>query len=486
MSISKYHVSKNLIDTIPVTSGSMASMNYENANNSRSIRCYGTSEAYTQRASTRGYTLPAGTYTLSFVSTRNDTRFYVQLRSSAGTTTYASTLDSPTFTLNETTEVYARVCCNPTMANPYTTDEVISIMLNTGSTALPYEPYGDSFKDWYYRKYGTETDTITTLPAPIIGDGTALSSWEIDGNMSQTGTPSSSSPIFPSECGERTENLFDDHNVITISGLGDRYGVELPSGTYSVYNATDNIVYYGTNNFGDRQRACEPHSTGTFTLTNTAGTVGGVFMPLNSDSQGGCTVVEGSTPPDHYIPYGYKLPFQCGNTTTNIYLSEPIRKWGTYADTAASTGVATRKIFCKVLTGEENFSVRTGKEHTFGFAITASENVNCVCSHYTNISSSQFDVTNGIFAKNTSFAYISDLDYSNTTDFKAYLRTQYQNGTPVTIWYVLSTPTTESFTAPSIPTTGTAEQFDVTTTLKPSEVSLTYHGWHEHEDTEFT
>ena len=31
----------------------------------------------------------------------------------------------------------------------------------------------------------------------------------------------------------------------------------------------------------------------------------------------------------------------------------------------------------------------------------------------------------------------------------------------------------------------TAEQFDVDTTLKPSEVDLTYHGWHEHSDTKF-
>lgn len=133
---------ENIIDTVPITAGSMASMNYENANNSQSIRCYGTSEAYTQRASTRGYTLPAGTYTLSFVSTRNDTRFFVQLRSSDGLTTYASTLVNPTFTLNETTEVYPRVCGNFSSANPYTTDEVISIMLNTGSTDKPYEPYG--------------------------------------------------------------------------------------------------------------------------------------------------------------------------------------------------------------------------------------------------------------------------------------------------------------------------------------------------------
>ena len=45
----------------------------------------------------------------------------------------------------------------------------------------------------------------------------------------------------------------------------------------------------------------------------------------------------------------------------------------------------------------------------------------------------------------------------------------------------LATPTTEQVTVPTLTTTGTAEQFNVLTTLAPSEVSLTYHGWHEHD-----
>ena len=169
----------------------------------------------------------------------------------------------------------------------------------------------------------------------------------------------------------------------------------------------------------------------------------------------------------------YVLPIVCGGSTTNYYLSEPIRKIGSYKDVASYTGVE-RAIFCKILTGEENFSVRTGKEHTFGFSITASANVNCVCSHYVNISSSQFDVSNGIFAKNTAFAYISDLDYSSTTAFKAFLAEQYENGTPVTIWGVRSTAITESVSAPEISTVKGSNTFDVDTTLTPSSVYIKY------------
>lgn len=63
-------------------------------------------------------------------------------------------------------------------------------------------------------------------------------------------------------------------------------------------------------------------------------------------------------------------------------------------------------------------------------------------------------------------------------DFKAWLAAQYAVGTPVTLWYILATPTTESITAPSIPTTGGTATIDVDTTVKPSEMSLTYNGKH--------
>jgi hypothetical protein len=79
------------------------------------------------------------------------------------------------------------------------------------------------------------------------------------------------------------------------------------------------------------------------------------------------------------------------------------------------------------------------------------------------------------------------------SDFAAYCAQQYANGTPVTVLYVLTTPetgivneplmkigdyadTVSSITVPMI--TG-RDTFDVDTTLKPSEASLNYTGWHD-------
>ena len=92
--------------------------------------------------------------------------------------------------------------------------------------------------------------------------------------------------------------------------------------------------------------------------------------------------------------------------------------------------------------------------------------------------------------------YIRNTDYTTSSGFKAYLAAQYAAGTPVCVWYVLATPQTTTLNEPirkigdyadtvttnTIPTTSTESTFDVDTTLKPSKVELTYHGWHPHSD----
>ena len=245
-----------------------------------------------------------------------------------------------------------------------------------------------------YRKYETATDTITSLPKTIIGDGQPISAYTIKGNMQQSGTPTPSNPIYPQECGD-----------LVTSG----------------------------------EHAGE-----------------------------------------------YKIPILSNGVSYPVYLAEPIRKKDSYVDTLSSTGIANRIIKQVVFTGQESWGKVSG---THGFYtdlvdLSVSVGADCIiCSHY--IASTSGDDGTLRMANNKHEVLIYD-DYASAADFQTFLQQQYANGTPVTVWYVLATPTTESFTAPTIPTSGTAQSFDVSTTLKPSEVSLTYHGWHEHSDTKFT
>lgn len=259
-----------------------------------------------------------------------------------------------------------------------------------------------SWVDTPYRKYETAIDTITTLPKTIIGDGQNISAFTIKGNMIQSGTPTPSSPIYPTECGD-----------LVTTGV---------------------------------------HA-------------------------GQC-----------------KIPISCGGTTTTVYLGEVETK---------------RRISKLVLTGDEAFPTAGTGSNTYcrmqiGTIDTHISDI-IVCSHcqYTNITTTTTtygcDIINSAGQGYDYLAFrLQDLQGSSL--LKTWLAQQYAAGTPVTVWCALTTPTTgivnepirkigdysDSVSVSSIPTTGTAEQVDVDTTLKPSEVSLTYHGWHEHSDTKYT
>ena len=86
--------------------------------------------------------------------------------------------------------------------------------------------------------------------------------------------------------------------------------------------------------------------------------------------------------------------------------------------------------------GTENFQKRTNLEHTFQITLRKTSSSG-KCSHYQSINSSSFDVDNGIYLTYTNVLIISDLRFSTVADFKSWLATQYANGTPVTIEYII-------------------------------------------------
>lgn len=404
------------------------------------------------------------------------------------------------------------------------------VMLNEGSTALPYEPYGNTWNTIGYKKYETATDTITSLPKTIIGDGQPITSYTIKGNIQQSGTPTPSNPIYPSECGERTENLFgynvtwwrnninDSTNHTDTSTTRIKSDIQDISDSNSyislkIFAPITNMRIIGIGFFGDDVTTKLPDST-TITITNTTiiqqiPTGAKHYFILLGDDTGGITsdtktalasaqicAIYGDVLPNTFIPYGYKIPITLGNNNYSVYLSEPLRKISDTADSLLSSGTASRVIKKLVLTGSEDWNYYGDGDNRIFFIDSVQDyskiNSNIsVCSHYptnNNVNSATL-VQYGVcfYYGGTPYRlYIKDTSISDTSTLIQYLAAQYAAGTPVTIWYVLATPITETITPPSLPTSGTAEIFDIDTTLKPSEVSLTYHGWHEHSDTKFT
>ena len=246
---------------------------------------------------------------------------------------------------------------------------------------------GTAWVDTTLRQYKTATDTLTSLPADVYADGTNATVG-LKGNMSQTGTPTPSSPIQPQECGD---------------------------------------------------------------LETTGAHAG-----------------------------QYKTPISSASTTTPVYLGEV---------------QTTRKIKKLVLTGNETGWAKNdsiSQSNAYYRSIFGYYRYNGLCSHYTTVDSISSE-TGVFFGGNINFLTTLSDEIDTVNKWKSYLQQQYAAGTPVTIWYVLATPTTSIVNEPirkigdyadtvsgiTIPTITGKDTVDVETALKPSEVELTYTGWHD-------
>jgi hypothetical protein len=236
-------------------------------------------------------------------------------------------------------------------------------------------------------------------------------------------------------------------------------------------------------------------ATATDTITTLPTTIYGDGTNATISIQGN-TVQNGIPTPTAPVPvFGvgeldsgvYKIPILSAGQTTPIYLGEM---------------QTTRKIKKLVLTGDEKWQLNNriasvGGKY-FNLPIATQERTEfgkMLCSHYP-VANPYDRLTACCVAVN----YSQGIDIrvnnpstdGNIADFETYLQQQYAAGTPVTVWYVLTTEETAVVNEPlmkisdyadevsgvSIPTTDGANTLSIDTTVQPSEVSVNYHGWH--------
>ena len=182
---------------------------------------------------------------------------------------------------------------------------------------------------------------------------------------------------------------------------------------------------------------------------------------------------------------GTALPYEPYNrTTTPVYLGEV---------------QTTRKVKKLVLTGEENWTeYGSGSSRFFYTSISPtgyndSKLVMSTHFQYTSGSSAAYSVSlasNGTMLR----IYDRETNWADVTAFATWLAVQYSAGTPVTVWYVLATEETavvneplqkigdyaDSLTATQagveIPTIKGNNTLDIDTTVKPSKVYIKYKG----------
>ena len=420
----------------------------------------------------------------------------------------SETTINPEVTISNTNYTYLWIQAGGTW---YTEHGGESIMLNTGSTALPYEPYG-----WVHslRKLCSATETIQSGDT-IYANGQPITTYTLKGNTVQNGTPTPSNPVAVNGVGERTENLYN-YQAVAIGKYIDANGVEQTSGStgHQILNHTASIpVIAGTTYTFKIQKIigysalsnayCWFDSSNQLLYRDVRGEIGSreeyIEMSYTAPTNAAYLIINfrdnyyntgmlnvGSTALP-YEPYGYKIPILNLPSTTNIYLSEPLMKINDSVDSISNTE-EIRAIQKLVITGDETSweqDGRSGNNNRYRLRLTNLKNTG---TYITDFYNSHYKVESG-YAANTSviwrgssstYVYISvpSSDYPTVSDYKTYLQQQYTNGTPVTIWYQMANPTTTQITAPSIPTTDGANTITVDTTVQPSEVSMTWTGWH--------
>ena len=379
------------------------------------------------------------------------------------------------------------------------------IQIEKGETATVYRPYSATGWQHSLRKLTTATDTITTLPVDIYADGNNATVG-LKGNTVQNGTPTPDNPIMPQGCGERTANLCDEstiqqgyygadtnYNVFTASNKYRAFSTHLSAGTYTInISATETI----------RLLRCSTDIDGVvnvqtdnrpYTFTLSADTT--IYVSWrNSNTTDSFTdmkvMLNSGESPIPYEPYGYKIPISSAGQTNNIYLGEV---------------ETTRRVKKLVLTGEEDWvkaSTPIGW-HVYRLKINGYLRANAnvpFCTHFYGIAPvagsslvEDLQTTFLISESGNNYYFIRDDSIETLADFKAYLAQQYANGTPVEVYYILESETTGIVNEPlmkigdyadtvsgiTIPVTAGGDTLSVDTTVQPSEVSLSYTGWHD-------
>lgn len=141
------------------------------------------------------------------------------------------------------------------------------------------------------------------------------------------------------------------------------------------------------------------------------------------------------------------------------------------------SGVFTRRCDTYVFDGSETF----GSSSAYGTAlyvasfsskIKADKNVNPICSHFTTGAATGTQPDGSCFFNASGHFYFRTSD--NATDFKAWLKGQYDNGTPVIIVFALADEKSESVTAQPLHTNEGTNTISLTADITDVTLSAEY------------
>lgn len=268
---------------------------------------------------------------------------------------------------------------------------------------------------------------------------------------------------------------------------------------YDMSNNKNQLITYAYATTGYNKMAVKPQQDGYLAIgcVNARANVicaEGLYYTLSTAQQNSLnttqitTNVNGGTMP--YEPYGYKIPVNVTDinnitTTTNIYLSEPLRKLGSYSDYLDfESGKVVRKINYNYVTGLFNEITRYSNYSRYGgyqFSPRNIINLNVEKCNYLPYSNDP----NGFFVgANTgaSFYLYDDVTGVTAEDDTGAKRTAkavawLQSLSPrLRVYYVLETEIEETVTLPDILLNKGTNVISIGTSVQPSNMWIKYKG----------
>ena len=373
----------------------------------------------------------------------------------------------------------------------------ITVEFDSSATSLPESDVNLTFGVTLI--YGQTTSSSSTGTSGITSNNVIAG---IYGESIQNGTPTPTSPVEIKSVGEKSTNLIPFNYTsqtikgvtITVNSDGSLTynGTATGSIQYELFSGKMPLVEGKKYYFSDCYVQLNGQSGNIMTNGYTAKSGDYISLILIWNESGVVfdnvvkkpMISNNQITSSNYEHPGYKIPITVSNgtetKTTNIYLKEPLRKIGEYADYLDLTNKkVVRNVKEKVLSSSDRLSIA-------GRGIAFTENVDIIkpsststlplvlCSHYNKSEWSYTMPTSGTkegVSINSTVRLIGFYDSVNTTSlekFKAFL-----DSNEVKLNYLLTTPTEESVDIPEIPSLTGNVTYSIGTSIKPSSINYT-------------
>ena len=343
-----------------------------------------------------------------------------------------------------------------------------NIQIEEGSTATEYEPY---------HKYDIPITVCgkNLLPYPYIYTTKTINGVTFtdngDGSITIDGTATANAVFYL--VGKQDNYTLDKCGL----KIGDSYTISktLSSGD-SIANVYFTANYYNENGKMQEGVVISNSNTATKTIKSDFKSWGIYLLVLKDKTVNNTTIKlqleKGSSATEHE-PYK-------GGKTTHIYLDEPLRKVGDYADYIDfKNQKVVRKVKHREFSSNNNWSVYLSAANHFQIIVGDNyfaqvEGVKVMSNYYPQYSGRYYSITSldyAVLSVDGSRLRFRDIRYTTLDEWKAFLDTL---ETPLAVNYILATPTEENISLPALKTFKGTSVMSVDTAVLPSNIKAKY------------